>query len=61
MASAVREMPGLVSIPVPDALKVGPVYDFAILSERRESARLAPLQKIPSGGGLLPVIDVRPH
>ena len=66
-ASAAREMPGLVSIPVPDALEVGPVYGLAILSDRPETARLALFmlsaagQKILSDGGLLPVIDVRPH
>lgn len=66
-ASATREMPGLVSIPVPDAPEVGPVYGLAILSERPEAARLALLmlsefgQKILSHGGLLPAIDVRQH
>lgn len=66
-ASAAREVPGLVSIPVPDALEVGPVYGLAILSERPEAARLALFmlseagQKILSDGGLLPVIDSRPH
>ncbi len=66
-ASAAREVPGLVSIPVPDALEVGPVYGLALLSDRPEAARLALFmlseagQKIIVDGGLLPLIDARAH
>ncbi len=66
-ASAAREVPGLVSIMVPDTLEVGPVYGLAILSERPEAARLAlfmlsaPGQKILSHGGIVPLIEARPH
>jgi ABC-type molybdate transport system substrate-binding protein len=61
-AAAAREVPGLVSIPVPDALEVGPVYGLAILSDRPEAARLALFmlsdagQAIIARSGLLPVV-----
>ncbi|MGI4797873.1 MAG: substrate-binding domain-containing protein [Janthinobacterium lividum] len=66
-ASAAREVPGLVSVPVPETLEVGPVYGLAILSDWPEAARLALFmlseagQKILSDGGLLPLIDARTH
>jgi ABC-type molybdate transport system substrate-binding protein len=64
-AAAAREVPGLVSIPVPDALEVGPVYGLAIMSDRPEAARLALFmlsdrgQAILAHGGLLPVLAAR--
>ena len=64
-AAAAREVSGLVSVPVPDTLEVGPVYGLAILSGRPEAARLALFmlstkgQAILSRGGLLPVLDER--
>ena len=64
-ATALREVPGLVSIPVPDALEPGPIYGLAILSDRPEAARLALFmlsergQAILARGGLLPVVAER--
>lgn len=66
-ATAAREVSGLVSVAVPDALEVGSVYGLAILSDRPEAARLALFmlsetgQKILSDGGLLPVLDAPPR
>ena len=60
--AAAREAPGLVSIPVPDTLEVGPVYGLAVLSDRTEAARLALFmvsergQAILAQGGLLPLV-----
>ena len=65
VAPAVREVPGLVVLPVPDALEVGPVYGLAVLSARPEAARLALFmlsaagQAILTRGGLLPVVAER--
>ncbi len=64
-AATAREVPGLISLPVPDALEVGPVYGLAILSPRPEAARLALFmlsergQDILARGGLLPVVARR--
>ncbi len=64
-AAAAREMPGLASIPVPDALEAGPIYGLAILSDRPEAAQLAlfmlsaPGQAILARGGLLPLVEER--
>jgi molybdate transport system substrate-binding protein len=64
-AVALQEVPGLVSIPVPDALEVGPIYGLAILSDRPEAAHLALFilsekgQAIIAQGGLLPVVAER--
>jgi len=61
-AAAAREAEGLVSLPVPDALEVGPVYGMAVLSEKPEAMRLAlfmlskPGQAILVQGGLLPLL-----
>ncbi len=58
-------MPGLISMPVPDALEVGPVYGMAVLSDRPEAARLALFmvsekgQAILARGGLLPLVPDR--
>jgi ABC-type molybdate transport system substrate-binding protein len=57
-----REVPALASIPVPDALEVGPVYGLAVMSDRPESNRLALFmlsergQAIIAKGGLLPIV-----
>jgi ABC-type molybdate transport system substrate-binding protein len=57
----VREVPGLASLPVPDALEVGPVYGLAVLSKRPEAEELALFmvsergQAILAEGGLLPL------
>lgn len=62
--AAAREVAGLVSVPVPDALEVGPVYGLAVLSDRPEAAKLALFmlsergQAILTQGGLLPLV---PH
>ena len=64
-AIAMQEVPDLVSIPVPDALEVGPVYGLAVLSDRPEAAHLALFmlsekgQAIIAQGGLLPVVAER--
>ncbi len=64
-AAAAAEAPGLVSIPVPDALEVGPVYGLAVLSDRPEAARLALFmvsergQAILAQAGLLPLVAAR--
>jgi ABC-type molybdate transport system substrate-binding protein len=61
-AATLREVPGLVSIPLPDSLEVGPVYGLAIMSDRPEAARLALFmlseqgQDILAKGGLLPLV-----
>ena len=60
-----KEVLGLVSLPVPDALQVGPVYGLAILSEWAEAMRLALFmlsergQAILARGGLLPLAPGR--
>ncbi len=64
-AGTAREVPGLVSLPVPDALEVGPIYGMAILSTRPEVLELAlsllaaPGQAILAHGGLLPLVEER--
>ena len=64
-AAAAAEVPGLVSIPVPDELESGPVYGLAVLSDRPEAARLALFmlsergQAILARGGLLPLVPGR--
>ena len=61
-AATLKEVSGLASLPVPDALEVGPVYGLAVLTERPEAARLALFmvsergQAILEKAGLLPVI-----
>jgi ABC-type molybdate transport system substrate-binding protein len=35
-----REVPGIVSIPLPNTLEVGPIYGLALLSTRPQAARL---------------------
>jgi molybdate transport system substrate-binding protein len=61
-AGTLREMPGLVSIPLPDALEVWPVYGLTVLSSRPEAAQLALFlvsergQAILVKGGLLPLV-----
>ena len=62
-AAAAAEVPGLVSIPVPDALEPGPVYGLAVLTDRPEAARLALFmlsergQAILAKGGQLPLVS----
>ena len=64
-AATAQEVPGLVSLPVPDALEVGPVCGLAVLPNRPEAARLALFmlsdrgQAILAQGGLLPVAPGR--
>jgi ABC-type molybdate transport system substrate-binding protein len=64
--AAAKEVPGLVSLPVPDNLEVGPVYGLAVMSERPEAARLALFmlsetgQAILKAGGLLPIVSASP-
>ena len=64
-ASTAAEVPGVVSLPLPTELEVGPVYGLAILSERPEAARLALFmvsglgQAIIAHAGLLPVVPDR--
>lgn len=66
-AAVTREVPGLVSIALPDTLEVGPVYGLAVLSYRPDASRLALFmlsdrgQAIIAKGGLLPVIEPRPQ
>lgn len=61
-AVAAKEAPGLVSIPLPDSLEVGPVYGLAVLTARPEAARLALFMLSDAGqailvkGGLLPLL-----
>ncbi len=61
-AAAVPEAPDLASIPLPDALEVGPVYGLAVLSARPEAARLALFMLSEAGqamlarAGLLPLV-----
>lgn len=52
-ATAVKEMSGLVYVPVPDALEVGPVYGLAVLTSRPEAARLALFMLSGAGQALL--------
>ena len=64
-AVAAREAPGLVSIPLPEVLEVGPVYGLVVLSDRPEAAKLALFmvsergQAILAKGGLLPLVPAR--
>jgi ABC-type molybdate transport system substrate-binding protein len=64
--AAAKEVPGLVSLPVPDDLEVGPVYGLAVMSDRPEAAKLALFmlsetgQAILTAGGLLPIVPARP-
>ncbi len=61
-AAAAAEMPGLVSLPVPDALEVGPIYGMAVLSNQPQAARLALFilsgqgQALMAKAGLLPLV-----
>lgn len=63
--AAAHEMPGLVSLPLPDVLEVGPVYGLAVLTTRPEAARLALFmlsgqgQAILAHAGLLPLVSAR--
>ncbi len=60
--ATLKEVPGLVSLPVPDTLEVGPVYGLDIRTDRPEAARLALFmlsergQAILQKAGLLPLI-----
>jgi molybdate transport system substrate-binding protein len=64
-AAVAREVPGMVSTPVPDTLEVGPVYGLAVFSDQPDANRLALFilsengQAIIAKGGLLPVIERR--
>jgi len=61
-AATVREVEGLVSLPLPDALEVGPVYGLAVLSDKPDAMRFAlfmlsqPGQAILAQGGLLALL-----
>ncbi len=63
--AAAKEVPGLVSLPVPDALEVGPVYGLTVLTGRPEAERLALFmvseqgQAILARSGLLPLMQER--
>lgn len=63
-AKAAQEAAGLVSIPLPESLEVGPVYGLVVLSNRPEAARLALFmvseqgQAILEKAGLLPLQPV---
>ena len=48
-----KEVPGLVSLPVPAELEVGPVYGLAILSDSPEAARLALFMLSDKGQAML--------
>ena len=52
-AATAKEVPGLVSLPVPDALEVHPIYGLAILSDRPEVARLALFMLSEKGQAML--------
>ena len=62
-AATMREVPGLMSLPVPDTLEVYPVYGMALTTDRPEAARLALFilsaqgQAILSKAGLLPLLE----
>jgi ABC-type molybdate transport system substrate-binding protein len=62
-AATAQEVPGLVSLPVPDELEVGPVYGLAVLSTSPEAARLALFMLSEQGqamlrqAGLIRVVD----
>jgi molybdate transport system substrate-binding protein len=62
-AATLREMPGLVSIPLPEALEVWPVYGLTVLSSRPEAAQLALFmvsewgQAILKKAGLMPLMN----
>ena len=64
-AATAHEVPGLVSMRVPDTLEVWPVYGLAVLSDRPEVNRLAVFmlseqgQAILAKGGLMPVVQAR--
>lgn len=64
-AATAREVPGVVSIPVRDALEVGPVYGLAVLSAQPDAMRLALFmvsergQAILAHAGLLPLVSGR--
>ena len=64
-AAAAQEASGLVSIPLPDSLEVGPLYGLAVLSGRAEAAQLALFmvsergQAILAQGGPLPLVAGR--
>lgn len=59
--STLGEAPGLVSIPLPDALEVGPVYGLAVSGQSAAAMRLALFMLSPDGqailaeNGLLPI------
>ena len=65
VAAVEHEVPGLVSIPVPDSLEVRPVYGLTLLTNRPEALRLALFmvseqgQAILAKAGLLPLIEER--
>ena len=63
--AAKREVPGLISMPVPLSLEVHPVYTIALVTDRSEAARLALFmlsaqgQAILARAGLLPLVEER--
>ena len=62
-AGLVRDVPGLVALPIPESWAVQPVYGMAVLSARPEAAQLALFmvsergQAILAGAGLLPLVQ----
>jgi len=52
-AATAAEVPGLVNLPVPDNLEVGPVYGLAVLSKSPEAAQLALFMMSEAGQGIL--------
>lgn len=64
--AASREVPGLVSVPLPPTLEPGPVYGMAVLSANPDALRLALFtlsergQAILAENGLLPVLAGAP-
>jgi molybdate transport system substrate-binding protein len=64
-AATVKEVSGLVSLPLPDNFTADPVYGLAVLSDRPEAARLALFmlsergQAILAQAGLLPLVPSR--
>ena len=40
-AAVMQDVPGLVSVPVPELLSVGPAYGMVVLSDRPAAARFA--------------------
>ena len=48
-----KEVPGLVSLPMPEALEVHPTYGLAVLTDDPDAARFAAFIRSPEGQGIL--------